>query len=140
VLFYTTRDQDQLDRINNETAQLQSEMWSVVQNDAKAGPTPPMALVVSGMNDVLNREGYTQAAWWNRIPTGGWIMTSVIAVCCCVLVGYGGHKRGTLVTVVLPFLVSTSFLFIADIDTPRSGIIRVVPQNLISLSQSLHGQ
>src|SRR2546430_17441339 len=31
-------------------------------------PTAVVALVISGMNDVLNSQGYTQAAWWNRIP------------------------------------------------------------------------
>ena len=36
-----------------------------------AQPTPVMALAVSGMNDVLNSQGYTQAAWWNRIPSFG---------------------------------------------------------------------
>ena len=30
-----------------------------------------------------------------------------------------------------------SFFFIADIDSPRYGVIRVVPQNLNSLAQSL---
>jgi hypothetical protein len=32
-----------------------------------------------------------------------------------------------------------AFFAIADIDSPRRGIIRVQPQNLISLAQSLHG-
>jgi hypothetical protein len=31
-----------------------------------ANPTTVMALVVNGMNDVLNSRGYTQAAWWNH--------------------------------------------------------------------------
>jgi hypothetical protein len=34
--------------------------------------------------------------------------------------------------------LSIAFTFIADIDSPRRGIIRVHPQNLISLAQSLH--
>jgi hypothetical protein len=38
---------------------------------------------------------------------------------------------------VLPFAVSSAFLLIADIDSPRGGIIRVVPQNLLSLVQAL---
>jgi hypothetical protein len=33
--------------------------------------------------------------------------------------------------------VGVSFLLIADIDSPRFGIIQVVPQNLLSLQQSL---
>ena len=39
-----------------------------------AQPTPVIALAVSGMNDVLNSQGYTQAAWWNRIPTAAWLL------------------------------------------------------------------
>ena len=41
---------------------------------------------------------------------------------------------------VLPLVVSISFFLIADIDSPRSGVIRVQPQNLISLAQSLPTQ
>ncbi|GBU14073.1 hypothetical protein AwEntero_26740 [Enterobacterales bacterium] len=38
---------------------------------------------------------------------------------------------------ILPAMVSLSLAMIADIDSPRGGLIRVVPQNLISLQQSL---
>jgi hypothetical protein len=65
---YTTRDEQQLRQINANTAQLQSELWSAVQAPAAAQPTPVVALAILGMNHVLNSQGYTQAAWWNRIP------------------------------------------------------------------------
>jgi len=38
---------------------------------------------------------------------------------------------------VLPLVVSISFFLVADIDSPRSGLILVKPQNLISLAESL---
>ena len=41
------------------------------------------------MNDVLNSQGYTQAAWWNRIPRAAWMLMAAIAICCNFLVGYG---------------------------------------------------
>jgi hypothetical protein len=41
---------------------------------------------------------------------------------------------------VMPVAVSVSLFLIYDLDSPRGGTIRVVPHNLISLSQSLHGQ
>jgi hypothetical protein len=41
---------------------------------------------------------------------------------------------------VLPLVVSISFFLIADIDSPRGGVIRVHAQNLASLSQSLHAR
>ena len=100
---------------------------------------PVVALAVAGMNDVLNRQGYTQAAWWNRIPLGAWVMMGILAICCSLLIGYGSHKRGARLYTIMPFLVSIAFSMIADIDSPRRGVIRVAPQNLISLSQSLHG-
>ena len=68
ISFYLTRNEKQLSEINAHTAQLQSDLWSAVQTPATAQPNPVIALAVSGMNDVLNSQGYTQAAWWNRIP------------------------------------------------------------------------
>lgn len=140
LLFYTTRDPRRLDQINNETAKLQNEMWLVVQGASLRQPTPPVALAVSGMNDVLNRQGYTQAAWWNRIPVGAWTLMVALAICCALLIGYDTHRRGPLLLMVLPFILSVAFFLIADIDSPRAGIIRVFPQNMISLSQSIHQQ
>jgi len=137
LLFYTIRDARQLENVDHETAQLQIEMWSTIQAAATARPTPPVALVVSGMNDVLNRQGYTQAAWWNRLPVGAWCLMVVLAICCSLLIGYSAHRRVSLLFTVLPLIVAIAFFLIADIDSPRRGVIRVAPQNLISFSHSL---
>jgi hypothetical protein len=140
VLFYTTRDERRLAKINADTAELQNELWSAVLPGAKAQPTAPLALVVSGMNDVLNSQGYTQAAWWNRIPIAAWILMVAIAICCNLLIGFGAHRTDRRIFLILPVAVSIAFFLISDIDSPRAGSIRVAPHNLLSLSQSLHTQ
>jgi hypothetical protein len=140
ILFYTTRNAEQLVQIDSQTAQLQGQMWSVVQTNAMAHQTPIVALTVVGMNDVLNSEGYTQAAWWNRIPMAAWALLMVIAVGCTLLAGYSAHRKRSLLFLVLPVAVSISFFLIADIDSTRGGVIRVLPQNLERLSIALHGQ
>jgi len=140
ILFYVTRDGGRLRQIDAATAQLETDLWLAVQAPAVAQPTPVVALAVSGMNDVLNSQGYTQAAWWNRIPSSAWVLMATIAICSNMLVGYGVRRskaRATLL-LVLPVVVSISFFLISDIDSPRGGIIRVRPQNLERLSQSLH--
>jgi hypothetical protein len=139
ILFYQTRGAQQLRQINATTAQLQSELWSEVQAPATAQPTPVIALAVAGMNDVLNAQGYTQAAWWNRIPLAAWGLMGVIAVCCNLLVGYGarGSESERVLMLIIPVVVSISFFLIADIDSPRGGVILVQPRNLVSLAQSL---
>src|SRR5450755_4232319 len=140
IAFYRTRDHEELMQVDTDTAKLQSEMWSAVEAPAKAQPTPLMALTAAGMNDVLNSQGYTQAAWWNRIPSSAWTLMIAIAVCCNLLVGYGARSARGVMLFILPLVVSISFLLIADIDSPRRGFIHVVPQNLVSLLQSLPPQ
>jgi hypothetical protein len=70
ILFYITGSEEQLGKISEQTAQLQARMWSAVIGPTSAQPNSVNGLVVTGMNDVMNSQGTTQAAWWNRIPVG----------------------------------------------------------------------
>jgi hypothetical protein len=138
--FYAIHDDQELKQIDDETARLQTEMWSNVQRAALLQPTPPVALIVSGMNDFLSGQGYTQAAWLNRIPAGAWSLMVALAIFSNMLIGYDASRKGLHLFTGLPVAVSVAFFLIADIDSPRHGFILVFPQNLISLSQSLHRQ
>jgi hypothetical protein len=104
---------------------------------AKLQASPLSALASSGMNDVLNSQGYTQAAWWNRIPVAAWSLMFLIAVLSNVLLGYGMHGRAVVLSIILPLAVSISFFLIADIDSPRGGVIRIQPQNLYAFAGTL---
>ena len=139
ILFYETRDKQKLQQVNARTAQLQAELWAAVQVPAAAQPSAVLPLVLSGMNDLLNSQGYTQAAWWNRSPIGAWGLIATVAICSCLLVGYTAHRptEGFIRLLILPVVLSIAFFLISDIDSPRRGAIRVLPQNLISLAQSL---
>ena len=77
-----------------------------------------------------------------NLEPAAWGLMVAIAICCNLLVGYGSRgvtEEGAKLLLVLPFVASIAFMLIADIDTPRHGIIRVNPQNLISLAESLRG-
>jgi hypothetical protein len=142
LLFYSDVNAHQLQQINSYTARLQADLWSAVHVPAMSNPTPVMALAVAGMNDVLNSQGYTQAAYWNRIPIGEWGLMTVIAICANLLVGYGSRRaeREGVLLFLLPAILSVSFMLISDIDSPRGGLIHVRPQNIESLAHSLHEQ
>lgn len=140
ILFYTSHDPRQLAKVDPDTAELQNQLWDAARTAATAQPTPVVGLAVSGMNDVLNSQGYTQAAWWNRIPIAAWALMAAIAVCCNLLIGYGAHRSDRRLFLILPIAVSISFFLISDIDSPRGGAIRVVPRNLLSLAQPLRDQ
>lgn len=140
ILFYETRLDIERRRIDARTAQLQTQLWLVVQTAAAKQPNATVALTVSAINDVLNSQGYTQAAWWNRLPAAAWWLLIAIAMFCNLLIGYGSRKRSGAFFLVLPVAVSISLFLISDISSPRRGLIRVVPQNLISLAESLRTQ
>jgi hypothetical protein len=137
ILFYTASRFDDIDKIRSDTGKVQDQLWAAVAQTANSQPTVLRGLALSGMNDVLNSEGYTQAAWWNRLPMGAWALMFGIALFCNFLVGFGARKFAPRLFLVLPLVVSVSFFLIADIDSPRGGAIRVVPQNLIRLQAGL---
>ena len=133
IRYYVEGSEDTRARIGDDAHRLQNELWQVIEPVAASQPTPIVALVAAGMNNVLDAEGYAQAAWWNRIPTTAWELMAAIAITCCALVGYGSHKARRSMLVILPVVLSTAFFLIADLDTPRHGLIRVRPRDLISL-------
>ena len=140
VRFYEARELDEREHVDAETARLQSELWTAVRAPAAANPSPLTALAVSGMNDVINSQGYTQAAWTNRIPLAAWVLMASIALFATLLVGIGIRTRKdgfAWVLLVLPVVTATSFFLIADIESPRQGTIRVAPQNLLDLARTL---
>jgi hypothetical protein len=134
ILWYRTQDEAAQRRIADTTGQLERALWSWVAAPAQDQPTPVLALVLSGMNDVLDTQGFAQAAAWNRIPEMAWIMLVLVAFACHLLLGRRGAGPALL---VLPVIISLSLFLIADIDSPRGGFVQVLPRNLISLSQSL---
>jgi hypothetical protein len=142
ILFYSKQSPEKIREIRSKTDQLQMALWNEILPVVRAQDTPAIALVASGMNDVLNSQGYVQAAWWNRIPYTAWALMAAIAVCANLLVGFGARnfQKNTALFMIFPFVVSVSFFLIADIDSPIGGVIRIEARNLVALKKNLTQQ
>ncbi|QWD99413.1 hypothetical protein C2740_02955 [Polynucleobacter sp. MG-5-Ahmo-C2] len=142
ILFYSKQDQEKIHDIHLKTDRLQNALWQEILPIARSNQTATIALTVSGMNDVLNSQGYVQASWWNRIPSTAWTLMTAIAICANLLVGFGARnfKKNIALFMIFPFVIAVSFFLIADIDSPRGGIIRIEPRNLITLKKILNPQ
>ncbi len=138
ILFYFKTDQETVAAIAKKTDELQHALWSEVLPTAHLQSHAISALVVSGMNDVLNSQGFSQAAWWRRIPIAAWILMGAIAICANLLVGFGARnfKHNIALFMIFPFVIAVSFFLIADIDSPTGGVIKIEPQNLIQLKNN----
>ncbi|MDH6300072.1 hypothetical protein [Polynucleobacter sphagniphilus] len=139
INFYSYQEQEVGKIIKQRTSELHSTLWNDLLPVMKNQTNAMHVLIASGMNEVINSEGYTQAAWWNRIPLMAWGLMAAIAICANLVVGYGAQnfKGNVGLFMLLPFVIATSFFLIADIDSPRGGIIKVEPRNLIQLKKSL---
>jgi len=139
ILFYSQQDREMVKENYHLTNELQSKLWNEILPIVRSQPNPMMALIVSGMNDVINSQGYTQAAWWNRIPFAAWALMGGIALCANLLVGFGARdfSHNIALFMIFPFVISVSFFLIADIDSPRGGVIKINPRNLIQLKNTL---
>ena len=142
IAFYSTRGDDQKEALRSQTELAQKALWNEILPYIKIQNGATSALVASGMTDVLNSEGYTQAAWWNRIPIAAWCLMIAIAVFANALVGYGAHdfRKNRGLFLIFPLIISVAFFLIADIDSPTRGIIRIEAHNLLSLQNSLQAQ
>jgi hypothetical protein len=140
IQYYASRNAEAVADSSAATMRLQNQLWTAAVAPVQAQPTSVTALVLTGMNDVLNAQGYAQAAWWNRIPAAAWILLITISVFCNLLIGYGVRLKSELLFLILPIVLSISFFLIADIDSPRRGVIHIRAQNLESLAESLKAQ
>lgn len=130
--FYRAADNDKGMLIRRQTIRIQERLWAIGKTVAADQPTPVIALVIASINDVISAQKKTQAGWRNQIPVAAWLLLGAIAVCCNLLIGYNTRqlrRKGGLL-LILPLMISLSFMMIADIDVPGRGIIRVHPVNL----------
>jgi hypothetical protein len=139
IKFYTVRASGDSGALATDTATLQRNLWTAVTAPARAQQTAILTLAVAGMNDVLNAQGYTVAGYLNRIPISAWLLMALIAVLCNLMIGYTQQANAARVRflAVLPLVVSVAVFLISDIDSPRGGVVRIAPQNLLVLATSL---
>jgi hypothetical protein len=140
IEFYATRSPGRASEISADTLRLQAELWSTLRPAIPAVPAPLMGVLVTGMDDVVNAQRSTQAAWANRVPVAAWALMTTIGIGCCWLIGYRARGTDWVAFMIVPIGVSICFFLMADLDSPVGGAVRVVPVNLTSLSQSLPGK
>jgi hypothetical protein len=116
---------------------LQSSLWQQAEESARKSPTPMTALFVASLNDTIDLSEKRLTALENRIPLTIWLTFMFIALLTCLMSGYGQRRRFWLIAVVSPLMIAIVMGLIADLDSPRSGFLRVDLRSLDRLAQDL---
>ncbi len=138
VAFYRERDPDAQAKSDARTMETMNALWAAIAPEAKSRQTPTTALVAAGMNDVLNSQGFTLAAWRNRLPIEVWLLLILVAAGCNFLIGFGAEALSPATHAILPITAALAFWLIADVEGPRNGFVRLEPVNLDDVAAAMH--
>jgi hypothetical protein len=71
------------------------------------------------------------------VSFAGLLLAAMLGVGANVTLGFGTKRFNSLLLVIVPLTVAISAFLIADIDSPRGGVVQVAPENLNRLAKSL---
>ena len=128
---------EKLQAANSHAKQLQNEIWQQSVAAAQLSPTPITALFAQSLNQMIDLSEERLAALENRIPSAIWLMLALISLLTCLTVGYSLRRRFALSMLVTPLMVAIVMALVADLDSPRSGLIRVAQQSMERLQSDL---
>ncbi len=123
-----------------ETSEMQAEMWHVANAEASARRDPESALFVSALNDCVDVTEKRIAALEDRIPATAWGMLLFIGAVACAVVGTGLRGRSVVLRILLPVVMAAALAMIYDLYSPRSGFIKVHQQSMDRLRQQVKAQ
>jgi len=121
----------------DRTKSTQTSLWQIAQESARQNPTAITGLFVSSLNEMIDLSEKRLTALENRIPPTIWLMLLLIAFLTCFTFGYWQRRRFWLVAVVIPLMIAIVMGLIADLDSPRSGFLRVDLRSLERVEQDL---
>jgi hypothetical protein len=121
---------------------LQNRLWAIAVPIARQHPDSVIVgLFVQSLNETIDLHSKrVNAAVRNRIPFAIWIALYGISVFSFAAMGYHSGLTGTsrsLVAIVVAFTFSVVIVLIADLDRSQEGLLKVSPQALIDLRQSM---
>jgi hypothetical protein len=121
---------------------LQNQLWAQTVPIARSNPDSVIVgLFVQSLNDVIDlHTKRLTAAVRNRIPLAIWVALYGISVLSFAAMGYHSGLIGTsrsLVIVAVAFTFSVVIVLIADLDRSQQGFLKVSPQALIDVRQSM---
>jgi hypothetical protein len=134
-------EQKNLDEVNNQTDQLQTQLWSQAIDAANKDPhSIPAGMFISSLNEVIDLRTKRDIARQNHVPESVLLLLFFVAILAMGIVGFGcgiGDWRNLSVTVTMSLIITLVILVTMDLDRPRRGLIRVSDQSMVNLQNSI---
>jgi cytochrome bd-type quinol oxidase subunit 2 len=130
-------DDAKLQRALLRTKELQDQLWRHSVALAREARDPITSIFLQSLNQTIDLSEKRLAALENRVPLPVWIMLVLIATLACTVVGATVRRRYWLAMLISPVMIAVAMGFVADLDSPRTGLIRVSQSSMDRLQQDL---
>jgi hypothetical protein len=130
-------DTGAMQRSLTQAGEFQAQMWAIASRQASAWRDPISALFVSTLNDTIDVTEKRTAALENRIPAMTWALLLFMGFVSSLLVGIGVTSRSKLLLAILPVVIGVVLTLILDLDSPRSGFIRVHQNSMTRVAEQI---
>jgi hypothetical protein len=124
-LFAAGSDPAQAGQAVEHSNRLQQELWENLVAVSQSNPTSAVVAFMNSLNEVIDLDSERLAAFQNRIPLRVWMLVIVVALIAAFTRGLALKRRFWLTLVLGPLTISIAVGLIADLDSSRSGFIRV---------------
>jgi hypothetical protein len=119
------------------TSAIQSELWRVATEHARAHRDPYTTLYVSSLNDTIDFSEKRTAAFEDRIPGAAWVLLFFISAAASALVGIGLTVHTRVLLLVVPLIVGAALTLILDLDCSRTGFVQVHQNSMSRVHQQI---
>lgn len=127
-VYRDIRTREDADRLDAETARLQTALWEIATVVAQARPTPISAMMLTALNEMFDLATTQKRFFTERVPQHILrllLWTSILAVGA---MGYHFGSTGfrqTVMSSLLLVLWASALVLIVDINRPRQGTVTI---------------
>jgi hypothetical protein len=136
--FKAGNDVKSIETSMGQTNQLLSQNWLVAAKMVSAAPTPNTSIFIQSLNETFDISEKQIATLENRIPQSVWVMILIIAILASLASGMAVRRRMLFSTLIVPLMAAVVISLTADLDSPRSGVIRVGVGSMERVQANLH--
>ena len=121
----TLLDRSALNRQTQRTKALQGQLWQQIVAVTQQSQTAVVATYLQALNDMIDVSEKRLAAFENRVPKTVWLIIFVVAIFQSFATGFSLKRRFWFSLVMTPLVIGVVMALLADLDSPRTGLIRI---------------
>jgi hypothetical protein len=140
IAFATSgsNEQKMLESVNYAN-RLQNEISQQTVMLVQQNPNMVAQVFVQAIGNLSDLIEQRLAAAERRIPSPIWLVLILMSILTCFVMGYSIQRRSVLAFLVLPLTVAIVLSLVSDLDSPRTGFVRVGQQSMQRIQQELIG-